>query len=62
MSLVQACNPNGYDVAEVARLMPIDDAVAQEGVSTPAGGWEPEQMFTLVGATWPAPLARQRGR
>ena len=30
---MQACNPNGYDVAEVARLMPIDDAVAQEGVS-----------------------------
>jgi DNA-binding transcriptional MerR regulator len=27
------CDSNGYDVGELARLLPIDDAAAQEGVS-----------------------------
>jgi excisionase family DNA binding protein len=29
----QRCDSDGYDVNELAKLMPIDDAAAQEGVS-----------------------------
>ncbi len=29
----QRRDPNGYDVGELARLLPIDEAAAQEGVS-----------------------------
>ncbi len=32
-TLEQRCDPNGYDVDELARLLPIDDAAAKEGVS-----------------------------
>ncbi len=27
------CHPNGYDVSELANLLPIDEAAAHEGVS-----------------------------
>jgi DNA-binding transcriptional MerR regulator len=30
---VQRCDSNGYDVGELSKLLPIDDAAAQEGVS-----------------------------